>query len=229
MLHSAMSLLTLSVSLVVSSPATGQVRGVIDAAIREETARYQACLEAVPRTPSDAYEDALSWRMEGGGWPALHCEARALKQLGSPTSAAAALSHLASSSLSIEDSVRAQLALEAGEMWMDLSRAEAARDSFQAGLDFEPDHPDLLLGLAHAQENTGDWSELNAVASRLVTRVPGYAEAWRLRGRARLELGDIGGAEADMHQARQLDPALITALVLRGQINEARRTEPGAR
>ena len=61
-----------------------------------EHQRYSACMERIATEAVEAYEDALAWKYDGGGWPAEHCQARALIAVGDPHTGASLLESIAS-------------------------------------------------------------------------------------------------------------------------------------
>ena len=58
---------------------------------QEERMRYQACIAMSGDDAMAALEDAQTWRIEGGGWPAEVCEAHAFISLGDHAVAATIL------------------------------------------------------------------------------------------------------------------------------------------
>tara|TARA_R110002126_G_scaffold284821_2_gene434767 strand:+ start:2996 stop:3664 length:669 start_codon:yes stop_codon:yes gene_type:complete len=207
-------LLTLAIS-----PAHAQTP-----AIEIETARYLDCLDRVETEQDQAFEDALSWRMEGGGWPAAHCEARALVALGDVMAGASTLEELANTEAGGRDrSIRTAMLVEAGKAWLTVERSEDAQRAFQSALDLVPDDLDALLGEARTGLALEDWALAQTAAAAAIAQAPDLAEAWRLRAAARLETGTLDGAWQDMETAREIAPDNIEILVLRGRINEARR------
>lgn len=193
-------------------------------AVEAETNRYLSCLEHVAADPEAGFEDALAWRMEGGGWPAGHCEARALIALGDAAGGAAMLEEQASHLTTTRDgSFPVSMLVEAGEAWLTLHQSEDARRAFTAALELAPRDVPALLGLARSSLELGQWEAAETAASGSIERAPGLADGWRLRGLARLERGELDAAWQDMEAARDIEPENIEILVLRGRINEARR------
>ncbi|WP_417484548.1 tetratricopeptide repeat protein [Maricaulis salignorans] len=193
-------------------------------AIEIETARYLDCLERVEREQDQAFEDALAWRMEGGGWPAAHCEALALIALGDTTGGALSLEELAGTTDGGRGPViRSAMLVDAGKAWLTIGRSEDAQRAFAAALELNPDDQDALLGQASAALALGDWPLAGDAATAVIGQAPDLAAAWRLRAAARLETGALDDAWQDMEMAREIAPDNIEILVLRGRINEARR------
>jgi tetratricopeptide (TPR) repeat protein len=200
------------------------VSGAQNEAILAETERYLACLDRVETEPEEAFEDALTWRMHGGGWPARHCEARALIASGDVSGGAAMLEALASETRpGSDEQMRVSQLFEAGNAWLDYGQPADARRAYDAGLALFPDDRGLLAGRARASADLEDWDALAADGDQLIALSPASADGWHFRAQARLEQGDLDGSEADMNEARQRAPEQIEILVLRGRIIEARR------
>lgn len=209
----------LSLALLAGSPALAQ-----STPVEIETERYLACLERVTTDHEAAFEDALAWRMEGGGWPAAHCEARAVIALGDPANGAAMLEQLATEDAGArEPAIRTSLLVEAGEAWLSIEHSEDAQRTFTAALGLTPLDLAALLGQAKSSAALGFWEMTQRAATAVIAQAPGLPEAWRLRALARLETGALDDAWQDMEMAREIAPGDIDVLVLRGRINEARR------
>jgi len=211
--------------MIANSPLQAQTPVSAQAeAIEIETARYLACLERVETEQDQAFEDALAWRMEGGGWPAAHCEALALIALGDISGGAVTLEELAATSTGGRDAlIRSEMLVEAGKAWLRIEQSAAAQRAFTAALELAPVDLDALLGQAQSALALGEWRLAETAASATIAQTPDLAEAWRLRAAARLESGALDTAWQDMETARQIEPDNIDILVLRGRVNEARR------
>ena len=203
--------------LAATAPAAAQ------SAAGAEQARYESCLALVDRDANEAFEQAQTWRMQGGGWPAGHCEARSLVALGDEINGARQIERIANSLDGPDDTGRPIMLAEAGRAWLDAGRPDDAKRAFEAGLVADHQRVELWSGLAQAEHERRDWDGLADAAAELIALAPERSDGWRMRGRARFERGDINGAAADMEQARLRDPGDIQALLLRGDINEARR------
>jgi tetratricopeptide (TPR) repeat protein len=189
-----------------------------------ETDRYLACLASVADNADDAFEDALTWRMEGGGWPAAHCEARALIALGDIENGARLMADQAGEETNVDDmAIRAAMFIEAGQAWLGNDQAEAADEAFAEAAALAPQSLDARLGAAQASLALGDWEMAETRASALIDRAPGLVDGWQVRAAARLEAEMLDGAARDLETALTLAPDDIDLLVLRGRINEARR------
>jgi tetratricopeptide (TPR) repeat protein len=215
-----MRMLTLALlSGLAASPTLAQSTAAVG-----ESERYLACLDRVATEPEEAFEDALTWRMHGGGWPARHCEARALIASGDVSGGAAMLEELAATTQAgLPDQLRVTQSFEAGDAWLDAGFPEDARRAFDVGLDLAPEDLGLLTGRARASAESESWSALEADADAIITLAPYLAEGWHYRALARLNQEDLDGAQADVQSARERAPERIDTLVLRGRIIEAMR------
>lgn len=189
--------------------------------------RYEACLSGIEVNADAAYEEALAWRYEGGGWPARHCVARALIALGEEEEGAFRLQALAEAPDGGPTVIKVVYLAEAGEAWMSAGHPEEARRVYARALDFSPQSAPLWLGRARAAAGMGEWAAVEADAAQAISFEPQNFDAWHTRAEARYELGDLDAAEADMQRALDLassDEEAVAALLIRGHINEARRT-----
>ena len=202
--------LTLSLALTQTPPPTDQ-------------ARLETCLQAISENAEEAYEDALTWRHQGGGWPAEHCVSLALIALGQDAPGALRLREAALEAEMASDLSRAIMLGQSGDAFLNVEEYEQASVSFEAALDFAPDDPVLLIGLARTQIALEHYAQADVSASTALGRDRASAEAYQLRAQARLLGGDIDAAFADIEAARALGPENIDILLLRGQIVNARR------
>lgn len=192
-----------------------------------DTERYEACLEQIEHDADMAYEDALAWRFDGGGWPARHCVARALIALGEEEEGAFRLQALAEAPDGGPTSMKVVFLAEAGEAWMVAGHPSEARRAYSRGVELSPQSAPLWLGRARAAAALGEWAAVEADAAQVIAHEPGNYDGWRTRAEARLELGDLAAAERDMERALELaqsDDETVAVLLIRGHINEARRT-----
>ncbi len=188
--------------------------------------RHAQCLTGISENAEMAYEDALTWRHQGGGWPSEHCVSLALIALDQPEYGATRLRAAAEGAVSATDQSRAIMFGQAADGYMIAEAYSDAYDAFQRGLDFAPGDAGLHRGAAQAALAQGDAERAEREASTALMGQPGFnerLEALRVRAEARLASDDLDGAEADMTAARALAPENIELLLLRGRINEARR------
>ena len=188
--------------------------------------RHAACIAAIAEDGEAAYEDALAWRHQGGGWPAEHCVSLALIALDHPGPGAARLRAAAEGAVSATDMSRAIMFGQAGDGFLTAEEPQMAYDAFVRGLAFAPEDAGLRRGAAEAALELGDMEAAEAAASLALDVAQDPAEQVRaliVRAQARLENGALDAAAADVSAARRLAPENIDLLLLRGRINEARR------
>lgn len=188
--------------------------------------RHAACLAAIGEDRENAYEEALAWRHQGGGWPAEHCVSLALMALDHPGPGAARLRAAAEGAHSASDMSRAIMFGQAGDGFLTAEEPQMAYDAFVRGLSFAPEDAGLRRGAAEAALALGDMEAAATAASLALEVAEDPAEqvkALRVRAQARLETGALDAAQADVNAARMLAPEDVELLLLRGRINEARQ------
>ena len=189
-----------------------------------EHARYTACLAMTQSDAETAFEDAVSWRNEGGGWPARHCHASALVALGDPVRGAEMLESIASidrPGLVLPE--RLGMWREAGEAWMSIDEPAQAAGAYSVAIALSDDYLPGFEGHLRASLALENWSDALSDAEHLIEAAPGLWEGWAGRAEVRLASGEPEPALEDIEQARLLAPENIDVLVLRGRILEAIR------
>jgi len=186
--------------------------------------RYAECLDLIGENPETAYEEALAWRYQMGGWPAEHCAALSLVAKGEIAAGARRLRANAEGAVTATPMDRAIMLGQAGDAFIQAGDYRQAAAAFSRGLDFAPDDPGLHLGHAEALYADGYYERAEAAASAGIEVIGGHVRLLGLRAASRLELGDLDAAEADLTAARTAAPDDIDLLLLRGRIIETRRT-----
>ncbi|WP_022700881.1 tetratricopeptide repeat protein [Oceanicaulis alexandrii] len=186
--------------------------------------RLETCLSAIQDDAEDAYEDALTWRHQGGGWPAEHCVSLALIALGQEAPGALRLREAALDAEMASDPSRAIMLGQSGDAFLAAEEYDQALISFTVALDFAPHDAGLLAGLARTHLALEDFNAAEDAASLALSQDDARPLIWRLRAEARLGLQAYDEALSDIETARALSPEDIDILVLRGRIIDARRT-----
>lgn len=202
-------------------PAMRAVDAIVDAE------RYEACLSEIDQDPELAMESGLAWRAQGGGWASDHCIALSVIANGQFGDGARRLEITAEGATGAGDQVRAVMFGQAGDAWLAAGQSDMAMTAFTRGRFFAPGDAGLALGQAEAALEVEDWAMVEAAADEAIMLDQSQADAWRLRGEARLAQGDLDGARGDMVHARTLDPENIDVLLLRGKIQIADNQQPG--
>lgn len=183
---------------------------------RDQEAEYKACLLLTKREPEMAFESALSWKADGGGFPARHCVALALVAQKKFHLAAPRLEALAEDMRKTGSPLLIPTLSQAANVWLlaeDYSRANAVAS---AALEIDPDNINLLIDrsriLARANNYQSAFNDLNQALRLDPTRTDALtfrAAAWR-------QLGNNERALEDVELALSLTPDLLDALVERG-------------
>lgn len=200
-------------------------------AMDDPAARHETCLSLIAQDAELAYEEALAWRHQGGGWPSEHCVSLSLIALDQAEAGAARLRAAAEGAVSASDMSRAIMFGQAGDGFLSANAHARALDAFERGLDFAPGDSGLKRGVAEAALALDQTSLAVSAATDALVRADeagSQAEALRLRAEARLARGELEAALSDAESARSHQPDNIDILVLRGRINEAiRLRQPG--
>jgi tetratricopeptide (TPR) repeat protein len=205
---------------------TSDLRG---SRVKPAADRYQACLDRAAKQPEPAYEDAMSWRAEGGGPPADHCAAVALTGMKKYADAAERLDRLGENPALGDVQMRGEVLAQAGNAWLLAGRPAQAVQSFNASLSFVPSDPDTLIDRARASALLGKWPAAEQDLSAALMNDPGLVEALVLRASARRAQGNWPGAEGDATKAILLDANSLEALVELGLIRASKGDRAGAR
>jgi tetratricopeptide (TPR) repeat protein len=187
--------------------------------------RYENCLGLAKSTPDKAVDMATGWRAEGGGVPAMHCQALALIEQGNAQRGAGVLD-AAAQALGPEPKSKGfagQLWAQAGNGWLlagDNSRA-VARLSTALGLlpDTGQARTNALIDRARAYADMQNWDKVIADLNSAATLSPSSADVFLLRATAKRRTGDLGSAHTDIEMAATLAPDNIDVLVERGISN----------
>lgn len=185
-------------------------------------ARLAACLASAVERPDQAYEDALVWRARSGGVDAEHCLAVARIELGDVATGAAALARLAGAPRAGSDDSRAELLVKAANAWMLVDSLPPAEAALTRALELRPGETTILTDRARVRMMGGRWTDAEADLDRILASGPD-ALALRLRAEARMQQGQLDGADADIAAAARLEPDSVETSLVRGRLREARR------
>lgn len=191
--------------------------------------RYDACLTKAAKTPEPAYEDAMSWKAEGGGAPAEHCAALALIGMKKFNDAGDLLDKIGTKPSTGDASMRGEILAQAGNAWLLAGRPMAAVQSLNASLTLFPNDPDTLTDRARANALLGQWTAAEQDLSAALIAQPSNPEILVLRASARRAQGNWPGAEGDATKAILLDSNSVEALVELGLIRAGKGDKAGAR
>lgn len=104
------------------------------AAMDDPAQRHETCLSLIGQNAEVAYEEALAWRYQGGGWPSEHCVSLALIALGQAEAGAARLRAAAEGAVTATDASRAIMFARPGTVFYWPRRLQRPCPPSNAGL-----------------------------------------------------------------------------------------------
>lgn len=96
--------------------------------------------------------------------------------------------------------------IEASRRQLLAGNVSPARDGLLSALRISPDHPTVRLLLGFAQCQTGQFEDAATLLDNLIEDDPTNAQAYLYRGTARVGMGRIDDAVADMERSIELNP-----------------------
>lgn len=196
--------------------------GAPTAGMVADKARLQACIAKIDSKPDEAYEDALAWAGETHVREARMCQALALIALKRIDAGARLLEALAISADGGEAKDRASVFRQAGNARLLNEQGAEAAEDFTQGLKHAPNDPDLLIDRARAYAMVEDWRKAEEDLGAALDKRPNDSLILRLRAATRLKLGVVDLAERDAEAAVKANPQDVDALLVRGQVREAK-------
>jgi len=190
---------------------------------------YEACVALVATDPTQAEIEAAAWGRAGGGAAAGHCRALALRALGAGQRAAELLTRIAAEDRTIPDAVRAELLVEAGELYLGLGLVEAGREAAAQALQLASEPRAALILSARLKAEADDWYGAAEDLDRALAGGDPDAELLVLRASARRKLGDLVGARGDLEWAAEIDAGSATVWLERGVVEAADGAPDAAR
>ncbi|MBE7635714.1 tetratricopeptide repeat protein [Sneathiella sp. P13V-1] len=186
------------------------------AAVRNEKDEYDACIKLTKKDPELAFESALSWRDQGGGFPARHCAALALVGMKKYHLAAPRLEKLAQEMREAGSHLVLAVLSQAANTWLLAKDYSRAYGVVTAALELNSNDVDLLVDrsriLAAAENYQDAFNDLDLALRIDPTRIDAMvfrAVAWR-------HLGNNERAFEDVDLALSLLPDDVDGLVERG-------------
>ncbi|WP_026261217.1 tetratricopeptide repeat protein [Kiloniella laminariae] len=191
--------------------------------------QYEACLRLVESRPDSAFEAALSWASQGGGYAAEHCATQALYALKIYDAAATRLEKLAQDMKSNDLLLKSQLLHQAGRAWYshgDLDRAFAVQST---AITIYPDGTDYYIDRAEILAEQGRFDEALIDLEVAHSLEPERDDVLVLRASAKRFLGNDADAMTDAEKALSLNPDNMEALLERGILRRLKGDDAGAR
>lgn len=183
----------------------------------QEPHSHAACIALAETDATAAQDYAEAWITFGGGRPARHCKALVELALDRPTRAAEILEDLAAEEAA-DKSIAARLHLKAAEAHMAADRPRRSFAQIEAAYHAAPDHPEIHMVAATIFATAKNWRRTIDALDALEAFAPLSADAFALRARAAVETDQHRAAAADVARALALEPLLVDALVLKGEL-----------
>lgn len=227
---SFLSFLCLCVSVVSLLPDSAAAQPKRPERQPDESQRYEACMTMTRRDSMTAFEQALNWQDQGGGYPAKHCAAAALVAMKQFKEGAARMEQLAQEIKEPEqEPVRVGLLAQAGQAWLlagDTGRAYAAQST---ALKLAPHDPEIWIDRGQTLATAKNYKDAIADFDQALKIDASRADAYMFRASALRYMDDLKRARTDIDQALKLVPTDPDALVERGIIKRLTDDIAGAR
>jgi tetratricopeptide (TPR) repeat protein len=198
---------------------------LIAAADAGDQQRYNQCLATIKTAPDTALTMATGWRAEGGGVPAIHCQALALLEQGNASRAAGLLDSAAEAlgPQNKSNGFAGAMWAQSGNAWLLAGDSDRAIARLTTALGLLPATGDaranVLIDRARAYADKKTWDKSISDLNSAATLSPSNADIFLLRATAKRRSGDLAGARTDIQVAGALAPGNIDILVERGISN----------
>lgn len=186
------------------------------AASRDEAAEYKACIKLTKREPELAFESALTWRDQGGGFPARHCAALALVGMKKYHIAAPRLEKLAEEMRDSGSHLVVPVLSQAANAWLLAEDYERANAVATTALEIAPQNIEMLIDRSRILAKAANYREAFNDLDLVLRLDPARSDALAFRASAWRQLGNNERALEDVELALSLTPNLIDALIERG-------------
>jgi tetratricopeptide (TPR) repeat protein len=113
--------------------------------------------------------------------------------------------------------------LLAGEIHIELRQYREAQEAYSRADELKPADLTILNGLSASAAENGDFSEARRAATMITEFYPNQAEGWRNLAMVLCMSGDLDEAVAAVDRAIELDPADVTAQMIRETCLEFQR------
>lgn len=189
----------------------------------EEQQRLHRCYTLVEADPNEAYEFGLKWMNQGARPRAQDCVASSLIAKGHYDVGARTFERLAKMPVVFTPLERKIYWQKAGNAWILEENFEAAIFALSNALAFIERDYDTLADRARAHMLREDWTASERDWTEALSMKPGDADHIYMRAKTLFELHKFDAALQDVQLVMRLDPRDIDALVLRGEIINAKR------
>jgi len=181
---------------------------------------YLDCISLIGADIEIGRVAAQQWAATGAGADAQHCLALADIAAGFPKLGAARLEEIALHRDAGDDLVRTRLFLQAANAWLKANELEFAEAAIINAFNLTPDAGELFLTAAKIHAARLRWQDTIEAVTDAEKADFVSAEGYILRGRAHYALGDYEAAAQDVVNALSIDPTNISALTLRGDVQQ---------
>jgi len=182
--------------------------------------RYRACTDLAAIDADAARDTAEQWALEGGGTPAMHCQAVGDLAAGFPKLAAVRLMQIAERKDAGDGLIRARYFEQAAIAWLQAESPNHAADAMEQALNLAPNAGELSLTAGIINAANERWGA--TIKTITAAEDEGFvsADGFTVRGKAYKALSDNLKAAGDVVSALKLDPFHLDALVLRGELQQ---------
>jgi len=172
--------------------------------------RFESCAALVDSDPARALDQAGAWHVNGGGLPALHCEALAYVKQKRWIPAAAAFEAAAKEADNKGDGRSTNFWVQAGNAALAANDPARSRTAFDAALAHgqavQADLGEIYLDRARARFALADKKGARDDLDAALKLVPADPLAWLLSATLARQTGDLVRAQADIAQAMTRSP-----------------------
>ena len=208
----------------------GAVGLLVSSSAGASEARYRACLDAVATDPGRAEREADDWaRFGGGGGAARHCRAMAMLALGAERPAALELLSIAASEVALAEPLRADILVQAAEVFRDIGDPVAAISAADAALRLAPGSAAALGVRGEARVLNGDLIAGIADFDDAVEARPSDRDLLLKRAAASRSLGRFNAARRDARTVIDANPGSARAWLELGQVERRAGEKTAAR
>jgi len=191
---------------------------------------YDSCVSLVAADPARAEREAGDWaRFGGGGAPARHCYALALIAIGAPIRAADELVATASEEPGLDDSARADLLAQAGELLVEADDDLIAALVAEQAVRLAPSSGRALGLRAAVRLRAGDVRAALRDLDEAIKAGPPTGRLLTLRAACHRRLGSTTAARADGLYAVEIAPDHAPAWIELGRAEAKLGDRPAAR
>lgn len=194
-----------------------------------DSALYRDCMARIPKSPKQAFEQALAWHATGGGYPARHCAASALQALGQHAEAAARLQKMAVDMKAAPIALRAKILQQAAGSWLRAKQRKRALAALDTAIKMAPKNMTLRSDRGLLLALSGKLFKAVDDFNTVIEAEPKNADILVLRAASFRRLKRIALARDDLKRALAIDPDHPDALLERGILKLAGKDRAGAR